>query len=299
MLPHTLNVVDLMSALQREELSGDEIVIDFLPLTFAPPQGMASLACLMDSWLYEGKRLTLKDAPWCKPFEYLQRMNFFQLFNVFTNERFTRHAQKGRFAAMDEVCEGREAKKIATNLANSIIRDPVLEIVKSDLNNCLYESINNILDHAGLKTGRRGFAAAQSYRKGRADRKFVIAIVDSGRGIANALRDNSRLSVPDDRTALDLACQPGVTGAEGIKNEFGDPRNVGQGLYQIDQIAEFTQGSFVLCSGKSRRERTAGQVEISEPFWYWQGTMVVVTLTYSGIRRYIDTLKGAGKIRLA
>jgi len=124
-----------------------------------------------------------------------------------------------------------------------------------------------------------------------------MAIADAGRGITDALRENQRLDVPDDLTALKLACKPGVTGSLGRTNEFGEPRNVGQGLFQVDQIAESTNGTFVLCSGKARRVRTGDKVRFVPNTWSWKGTIVIVTLTYRGMSKYISSIEHKERMR--
>ena len=234
----------------------------------------------------------------CQPFEYLQRVDFFKHFGIFEEERFTRHAQRGRFASLAQIRMDCDTKKVATDLGHSISGGSEFDIVRSDLHNCLYESLNNIVDHAGLAGRFSGYAMAQSYRHAVLGRRYMIAIADPGRGIAASLRANSRLSVPDDAAALELACRPGVSGAEGVKNDYGDPRNVGQGLTQIDIIAESTGGSFVLVSGGALRFRSGGEARVRQMLLPWQGTLVFVTLSYRGIQDYVESIRPTGRIRL-
>ncbi len=298
-LPPTLELGSLMSAMMGIEIAPEQkVTLDFQKLDFVTPQGMGALAALIDHWIHNDYRVLLLNAPLCRPFEYLQRMNFFKIFGVFVDEKFSRHSQAGRFAALEHIRFDSNSKKIADNLVNSISGGEAFNIVRSDLNSPLYESINNIIDHARLGSDKSGYAVAQSYRLGIRDRRYVFAIVDSGRGVAVSLRDNQRLCVPDDLAALELACKRDVTGSEGVKDEFGDPRNVGQGLFEIDQIAKSTKGTFSLCSGNAIRRRTGEKVETVRSGWYWQGTIVIVTLTYSRMREYIDSITPTGKIRL-
>ena len=112
-----------------------------------------------------------------------------------------------------------------------------------------------------------------------------MAIADAGIGIRRSLSKNRSLSIQDDQDALDQSCQSGVTGAKGIKNEFGGPRNVGQGLYQIDRITEFTNGVFSLVSGEAWRRRGAGKISW-HPSLHWQGTIIVLNLTRNRINKY-------------
>ncbi len=298
-LPPTLELGSLMSAMMGIEIApGQKVTLDFQKLRFVTPQGMGALASLIDHWVHNDHRVMLLNAPSCVPFEYLQRMNFFRIFGVFMEEKFSRHSQSGRFATLERIRLDSNPKKITKNLVDSISGEEVFDIVKIDMKNSLYESINNIIDHARLGKHKSGYAVAQSYRIRPDDRKYVIAIVDSGRGITSSLRDNWRLQVPDDLAALELACKRDVTGSEGVKNEFGDPRNVGQGLFEIDQIAKSTKGMFSLCSGNAIRRRTGERVETVRSGWYWQGTIVIVTLTYSRMSEYIDSITPTGKIRL-
>ncbi|MBN1553447.1 MAG: STAS domain-containing protein, partial [Phycisphaerae bacterium] len=291
-LPRQLDFSSLMRVMasMHSMTQGQDIVVNFRELKFVRPAGIASLAALMDSWLRDGRRILIQDAPKCMPFSYLQRMNFFNLFKVYEDEDFKRHTEKGRFASMKEIVLGSDTKRISTGLANSICGGERFQQARSDLDNCLYESINNIIDHSGIRDERCGFAVAQSYRYSPGDREYVISIADSGRGIRESLSENSRLNIPDDKEALRLAVMPGVTGAIGKKNEYGDPRNVGQGLHQIDMITQSVGGIFSLHSGNALRLRRAGKVDIRPMQFSWHGTVIIVTIHYSGIRKYNDTV---------
>lgn len=294
-LPRQLELTSLLPKIHSiSDLPNDqELVLDFSAVAFATPTGIAPLAALVDREL-DHRRISFRQAPNCTPFEYLQRINFFRHFNVFGDEKFRRHSERGRFAPLHRICFDSPTEKIADNVTNLLMSDESCRIVRSQLHPCLYESINNIKDHACLGN-MGGYTLAQSYRRGNhGDRRFVFATADCGQGIKASLQNNTRLGKLDTHEdALKLACQPGVTGAQGIKNEFGDPRNMGQGLSQIDRIVESTSGIFKLISGDSERTREAGKVTYTTNCMHWQGTIVVVVLYLLEIKRYVASLKEA------
>ncbi len=171
-LPNQLDFTNLMRIVgDKESTTHDEsIVVDFQNLRFVRPSGIASLAAMMDAWLRDGRKIELFNAPGCMPFSYLQRMNFFNLFKVYEEEDFRRHKEEARFASMKEIGLGSNTKTISTGLANSICGGNQFQLARADLDNCLYESINNIIDHSGILWERCGFAVAQSYQYVKNDR---------------------------------------------------------------------------------------------------------------------------------
>jgi len=278
-LPIALDFVGLLDAASDLPDSGNgTLTLDFAQLQFVEPSGLVALAAMIEREISSNKRVILQDAPKCVPFEYLQRMDFFKHFGVFQDESFCRNPVANRFVALQEIRSNSNAKEIATRLSNTISGS---ELVLNDLHSSLYEGINNIIDHSRAT----GFTVAQSYRCRNGDRRYSIAIADAGIGIRRSLSKNRTLNIRDDEDALHQSCQSGVTGARGIKNEFGGPRNVGQGLYQIDRIVESTNGVFSLVSGQAWRRRGAGKVQWRRSL-NWQGTIIVLNLTRNRINKY-------------
>ena len=278
-LPIALDFVGLLDAASGLADSGDEtLTLDFSQLQFVEPSGLVALAAMIEREISNNKGVTLQNAPQCIPFEYLQRMDFFKHFGVFQDEGFSRKPVTDRFVALQEIRTNSNAKEIATRLSNTISGS---ELILNDLHSSLYEGINNIIDHSRAT----GFTVAQSYKCRNGDRRYSMAIADAGIGIRKSLSKNRSLSIQDDQDALDQSCQSGVTGAKGIKNEFGGPRNVGQGLFQIDRITESTNGVFSLVSGQAWRRRGAGRVSWRRSL-DWDGTIIVLNLTRNRINQY-------------
>ncbi len=266
--------------------------IDFKTLDFIEASGIALLASFVRQQLCRSRPVLFLNAPKCFPFEYLQRMDFFRHFGLFKDEQFARHPQAGRFATMMRIDSNCDPKAVATELADTI-GDAKLQL-KSDLHNCLFESICNIVDHAGTT----GFAVAQSYdRDGGTDRRYSISIADPGVGLKRSLSCNRKLTIPDHRSATELACNTSISGSPNAKDEFGYSRNQGQGLYQIDQIVKSTGGGFSLLSGNYRRRRMSDRVKFIECN-HWQGTVLSINLSRSRMNEYVQRTKTSAPIRL-
>ncbi|MGE0887668.1 MAG: hypothetical protein AB7P14_29455 [Blastocatellales bacterium] len=152
---------------------------------------------------------------------------------------------------------------------------------------CISELIRNVLEHSGSPQG--AFVCAQNYPNASPPR-VAIGIADCGMGIyAHLSKVYNQAS--DDIAALQLALEPGITGA--IPGMYGRPDNAGVGLFYTRSIAKGTGGYFMIYSGSAcyrlRRAKTEKQIELFpdsfkefHDLWSmrndWQGTVVAVEI---------------------
>lgn len=298
-LPKQLEYDSLLDCLSNNSPSlGEKNVIDFSGVTFVKPTGVAPLTALVNKWLNDGFELVFQQPSDNTPaFPYLQRVDFFRKFHVFEKENFQRHDPTGKFCTLQEITYESNTEVIASKLANTLPgNEPAFNHVRSELENCLYESMNNIKDHARL--GKvAGYSLFQNFKRRHDpnDKEYMFTTADAGRGILASLRENPDLTIDDETKALDLACQKSVSGTPEIRDNFGNPRNMGEGLTSIDRIVESTNGYFRLISGSAERIRCGKNVSYKECRYPWQGTVVVVKLYKSGIQNYLDDLRARRK----
>ncbi|MCK5114216.1 MAG: hypothetical protein KAR11_05585 [Phycisphaerae bacterium] len=297
-LPRQLEYDSLLDCLSNNSpLLGKENVIDFSTVNFVKPSGIAPLAAIINKWLNHGFKLAFKrSSEHTNSFAYLQRIDFFRAFDVFKEENFLRHDSQGNFLPLQEITYESNTDEIAPKLAKTLTgNEPAFDYIRSELQNCLYESMNNIKDHAQLGP-IAGYSLAQNFSRKNDPtyKEYVFTTADAGRGILNSLRENSDLTIDNETHALDLACQKSVSGSPGIIND-GYPRNMGEGLTSIDRIVESTNGYFRLISGNAERIRCGKKVEYRASKYPWQGTVVIVKLHKSGIQGYLDALRAGRK----
>ncbi|MDE3062857.1 MAG: sensor histidine kinase, partial [Acidobacteriota bacterium] len=113
---------------------------------------------------------------------------------------------------------------------------------------CVSELVRNVLEHS--ESGEGAWVCAQRYLTEDSPSRVAIAVADCGHGIAATLSGAYPQIRDDDMMAIQLAMQPGVTGAQsGLYG--GAPNNAGAGLFITRAIAKATGGYFVLISGKA------------------------------------------------
>jgi hypothetical protein len=165
---------------------------------------------------------------------------------------------------------------------------------------CISELIRNVLEHSGSPQG--AFVCAQNYPKGTPPR-VAIGIADCGIGVSAHLSKVYSQARDNDIAALQLALEPGITGA--LPGMYGRSDNAGAGLFFTRSIAKGTGGYFMMYSGSAcyrlRRADEEKQLELfsdsfKEPhdLWplenKWQGTVVAVEIRTDRITDFGDYL---------
>jgi hypothetical protein len=154
------------------------------------------------------------------------------------------------------------------------------------------------LEHSNSPDG--AFVCAHRFAE-KGPHRVTIAVADCGQGITAHLEKTHPEVTNDDVTALGLAMQPGITGAQA--GMYGTPENAGAGLFITRCIAKGTGGYFLLASGRAayRLRRSFSDDDMInlyiDPYdddradrWVfdkpWRGTIAVVEIRTETIANY-------------
>lgn len=154
---------------------------------------------------------------------------------------------------------------------------------------CLREIIRNTFEHANTN---EAVICAQRWATGETE----IAIVDRGRGIRNSLAE--RISTSDDKSAIELALEPGVSRSTPSTGE-DEWANSGFGLYVLSELGRLC-GSFTLCSGKAAVSTANGKT-FAHPF-HFHGTAIKLRIQKpkgQNLESIINAIVTAGERSLA
>lgn len=212
------------------------VVIDFGNAEWISPRILAVLAAFL-----EDVRLMADIEVDCQNMNrenvnYISRMDFFREVGFPYEEFFTRWDSSGRFIPITRVRkENRfqiveKIKKIMESQWSGLNRE-LLSLIDWSLG----EIVDNIFTHSRTKID--GFVVAQYYS---ASSEIQIAVIDTGIGIPNRLRENREYQRVSNEEALRLAVEERVT-----SDSFG---NGGNGLYYTKRIIQENQGKLRITS---------------------------------------------------
>jgi hypothetical protein len=131
-------------------------------------------------------------------------------------------------------------------LAEILIRNSDQKLIEV-LTYCFREIFRNVIEHSESKVF--GYCAQYLQYKN----EVSIAIIDKGIGLKESLLNNPRLEVKNDRSAIDYALSPGISGkvyAGQRRKPKGDWVNSGYGLFMTSNICK-NGGNFFIASGSS------------------------------------------------
>ncbi|MCY8045782.1 hypothetical protein MOC94_20015 [Bacillus haynesii] len=237
----------------------DEVVFDHQYLGTVEPFGMLLVGSKIRNLVKKNKNIEFSDINF-KEKEYAAHMGFFQSVYQDYGKKPGEAAGSSKYVPItllkvkelklesyerkEEVQETIERK--STQLAK------VLSQGKKNLQEILAysirELIRNIVEHS---TSETCWFAGQYWPT---KNKVEIALLDEGVGITQALGFNPNLTINDDRDALLLSIEPGISGRvfkhkgkmRGQTNSIWD--NSGYGLYVTSKICQ-EGGNFLICSG--------------------------------------------------
>ena len=192
---------------------------------------------------------------------YASRVNFFKILQFEYKENFSRRNPRGRFTEIKEFNSDN-----VLDIFNEIMRILLLNRTDEDmltaLDYCLWEVMDNTLNHAGEDFGRyegRGLVCAQYFP---ATHEVRLMIVDNGKGIHKALttHPNSDYKEFSDTQAVERCIEKGVTNSEGR----------GFGLWATSELVRENRGQLAIHSGGHRLNcSNIKQVGLAP---IWQGT---------------------------
>ena len=155
-------------------------------------------------------------------------------------------------------------KRILLKISDSEDKDDIQQYLRY----MITEMIDNVVSHA-CSTGY-DCIAAQYYPS---LKKIQIAIVDSGIGLMNSLRNNHNPS--NEVTAISKALEKEITGSNKY-DSYGNQKHAGLGLFFLKRIIEQTKGNLLIISNNTMYSNINGTEEfkICENS-KWSGTAIV------------------------
>ena len=221
--------------------------------------------------------------------DYAWRMNLFEhLPGIDYSPSRTEHEEAGRFLPITNVRSPIEARAAIADISALLHLTDNPEGLAA-VQYCISELLRNVLEHSSSPRG--AYICAHNFAGGKTPR-VAIGVADCGSGIAAHLGQAHPEALTSDRRAIQLALEPGVTGA--LPGIYGTPDNAGAGLFITRSIAKGTGGYFLIYSGRAcyrlRRATIEAQTtlfadaleEQHHDLWSfdnrWQGTVVALEI---------------------
>lgn len=169
---------------------------------------------------------------------YASRINFYRQINYDYTESFMRHNSNGRFVEITNT-NSENTVEIVNEIMDVIENNmDVEESIFNCLSYCLMEVVDNINEHS--ESPIDGYVVVQNFSW---ENKLSIAIVDSGVGIHNSLKNSGKEEFKDIKEvdALEECLKEGVTRFE----------KRGYGLYHTSKFIRANKGKMQIFSGNS------------------------------------------------
>ncbi|WP_236979340.1 ATP-binding protein [Membranihabitans maritimus] len=202
-----------------------------------------------------------------KSVNYASRLNFFKHLRVPYIEDFSRKNPIGRFTEIKKFDEN-NALQLQREIVQILISNGVNEDMLIVLDYCLWEVIDNTLNHAGpeYKYGNGyGYLCCQYFP---AINEVRIMIADNGIGIHSSLTQH-----PDSKYQhLNEAQAVGSCIKKGISNSAGK----GFGLWATAALIRENKGELIIHSGNYQLQCSSEEVIYETA--YWKGTYVFLRL---------------------
>lgn len=155
-------------------------------------------------------------------------------------------------------------KKILLKISNGEDKDDI----KQYLRYMITEMIDNVVSHA-CSTGY-DCIAAQYYPN---LKKIQVAIVDSGIGLMNSLKNNHNPN--SEVNAIYKALEQEITGSNKY-DAYGNQKHAGLGLFFLKRIIEQTEGNLLIISNDTMYSNIKGREEVKVcEGSTWSGTAIV------------------------
>jgi hypothetical protein len=270
----------------KEESS---LTIDMNNVSFCSPAGLCGLHEIIRS--HQGEIYIRRPAKQ-KPYQYLQRIGFFDHFKIFGDKEFTSYSASGRFKEMTLISKDIQPRSSAVdNLCKEIacVVAPDDHDFQDFILFCMGEMINNVIQHSHSK----GITCAQFYKS---TNEVEVAIADHGRGIKAGLKDNPEFHTLDcDLEALEISTRPDTSGTfDSASEPYRIQVNSGNGLYYLKKIIEKAYGHMDIFSYSAHYYQDGNQQPTIQQSSFFPGTLVVFRLN----RDYTSTLQDVlGEIR--
>lgn len=277
------------------------------------PLGLVMLAAWADWQKLHDRTVAVNNVG--KNADYIWRMRLFDFVDTDYQPARQEHEEAGRFLPLRRVSTSNDIREVVGSISALLHLEENPDSLAA-VQYCVSELLRNVIEHSGSEGG--AIICAQNYVDADPGR-VAIAVADCGIGIREHLGRVHGEALHDDLTALSLAMQPGVTGAQ--PGLYGTPDNAGAGLFITRSIAKGTGGYYLLASGtacyrlRRAKDQDAQAVLFVEPLedrhdvWHnqhpWLGTVVSMEVRtdqiesfedyFSWIRKYVPARQARGK----
>lgn len=292
----------------------DQVEINLHPTWMhIDPLGLVTLAAWADWQRRQGRVVVVNNVG--KNADYVWRMRLFDFVDTDYQPPRKEHEEAGRFLPLRRVSSSNDIREVVGDISALLHLEENPDSLAA-VQYCVSELLRNVIEHSGSEGG--AIICAQNYVDAKPGR-VAIAVADCGIGISEHLGRVHGEALQDDVTALNLAMQPGITGAQ--PGLYGTPDNAGAGLFITRSIAKGTGGYYLLASGtacyrlRRAKDQDAQAVLFVEPLedrhdiWNnqqsWLGTIVSMEVRtdqiesfedyFSWIRKYVPTRKERAK----
>jgi len=281
-LPSELNFDGVEQLLREWPEEPDGLVVQPAPRQWVEPEGLVALACLIRRHAKRADSRIEVDWSACPDrVGYWERMGFFTVLRL-ASPGLTGPlgAIRGRFSELLLVSSPEDVDDVAETVLSAI--DLECEVHKI-CQHIVTEALNNVVQHSGTA----GFCLAQYYDQ----RETVkLCIGDWGVGFLGTL---SGRGARDDRQAIELALEVGVTGSL-PRLQQREMRNRGVGLTAIERLVKANRGTVQIWSGGARVRIGPDRREWQVGLPRWPGVLLVAELRreqiLTGVREILRQL---------
>jgi hypothetical protein len=182
---------------------------------------------------------------------YAWRFGLAEFLSVETGLDIGEHEEAGRFVALRAIMNPDDHARVMADVVTLLHLSDQPEEAKA-VQYVLSELVRNVREHSGTEYG--AVVCAQNY-PGEHGRKYIsVGVADTGVGVRSTL--SRKHNVENDRVAVQLATQAGVSGA--LPGMYGSSNNAGAGLFFTRALSESSDQYFALASGDAMFRTTTG-----------------------------------------
>lgn len=278
-----------------------ENCLDFRSLGHVEPFGMLFLSALIRQFTRKGREAYGRDfklvANNFSGNSYASWMGFFKSFGLDHGNEPGQAGGSGTYIPLTRLVvnriktEAREGyvhhgeiiEEESSRIAGVLTRYSECEVFET-LTYAIREIFRNVVEH-GLAS-HIWYAAQYWPTKSRVE----IAILDEGVGLLTSLKRNSRLNIRDNRQAVFMSLQPGVSGVtkENRRRSDGNWVNSGYGLFMTSSLCQLG-GSFYICSKSDAISLVGNHSEFID--CNYDGVAIRMVLDTSRLRRLNESLE--------
>jgi hypothetical protein len=246
-------------------ISPCQVHLDLRGVTFITPSAVTLLTTAILRLKQDGFQMHVTRPEKENVDGYLTRMDFYELMGMDVEYTLRRRNADGRFREVVQVQTEEEGDAVVQDLMTILDRNIVgVAGIRDAVYHTFLEIVNNVFHHAHSPT--HAIICSQLYST---FRRVELAVVDSGRGIPNSLRQNPELRgrFSNAAEAVALAVQPRVTGRP--------EHNTGEGLFFSTEFIKANGGKACIYSQDGILWVRGGEVTTGQAA-FWPGTLVAL-----------------------